>query len=246
MQFQSNPFLDAIDFYVAAQELSKFALRQLKKSGDLLGVCLDPFVLSVPTNRQLKELNENALSDWLAWTLELALAQSTQPIALCVALFESRIQIGDNPGGAHRAVITREEWVAGGAPGQSGRTDILIEFPDAKKAWLIESKVSDAEHADLTPLVNYRNSIIQKLGYRDVEAILIVMGHNDQYYDNFWALSWEKLCVNIRRWIISNPNGSLDQALMLLFCAIVEQFLLRISKGSMRQVEYLTQIIGEA
>jgi len=133
-------FHDVKDFISAAQGLIEDHASLLNHSGKRLGFERDPFHLAINDHRSLRDLNENAYSDWLAWVLEVACGASNHPAALCQALFsndslDNTLQGVDATGSPR---IQRETKVSHGHEGREGRTDLLIDFPQARRLWHIE------------------------------------------------------------------------------------------------------------
>ena len=205
---------------MSAQLLSQVAHTYLRKSGSRLGLKLDPLQLPIADHRQLQVLNENALSDWLAWSLKVACTCSEDPVALCKDILGSKIPYASDVSEREIPKILREPVLEKGREGQSGRADLTIDFPETKKTWLIEAKKGSADAADLSALRGYRETMESRVGH-PCDCILLALDHTLDDYHEFVPLKWESLCVNIRRWILAREHRGLLMTQCLCYSVLL-------------------------
>lgn len=107
------------------------------------------------------------------------------------------------------------------------------------------SKRGSAEAADLEKNGGYVNALDAMVQYVGCRNLLLVTEHKESRYDEFTPLKWEDLCARIRKRVMRQGDGGLDLAILLLLCAIVEQQLLQLAPGSLRQIDYIGKLVGE-
>lgn len=238
-------FYQAEAFGKAAQRLTDSANDLLKRSGCRLGLAADPFRLPINTHRQLQSLNENAFSDCLAWVFEFACEQIDRPLLFFETILrqDAHPESGLQQHSQEVPTIRREVSVPHGHDGQTGRLDLLVDFKRAKRTWHIEVKRYGAEQADLGKNPGYVRWLDSC--FTNCEHILLVTRAGEITYERFRPLTWKELTLRIRSWVANSPQQRLAEAMLLFFCALVEQKLLDITKGSLRQIAYIEKSMEE-
>lgn len=167
---------------------------------------------------------------------------------LCIALLspKSPMMESKQPYEYEVPLIQREFPVEEGHAGHAGRLDLFIHFAKVGLTWNIEVKKGTAEEADLAKNIGYSNALAATRQYRHCRHLLLVTEHEKEKYDEFCPVRWEELCVRIRKWIMSHRDGGLESAMLLLLCAIIEQKLLGIALGSIRQMEYIRTLMRKS
>jgi len=234
-------FEKAAPFFEAAKASMQTARCRLQLSGERLGFEIDPFLLPISSHRQMRLLNENAYMDWFAWVLDVACENTPHPLSLCTKILLDEEPSPQASGGyGDKPKIMRELPVDKGDEGRAGRLDLLIVFPDKKSVFHIEAKVVDAESAYLDKNDGY-SSYLEKY-YQGCRNFLLTTGCQKSSYSGFVSLTWDEICARIRQWVAERSGHGLSNAMLLLFCAIVEQQLGALKVGSTAQIAYLEQM----
>lgn len=234
-------FDKARGFFDASLTVRNTVLRAIAQEAKELNIATDPLALPWGRCRQVRDLNENAYSDRLAWTFEIV--QSNGGFGhLISTLFPSGANApGQVPCGPAR--ILRETPVAYGHAGRTGRTDLQIEFLEDMVVYHIEVKVSAAESADLGKNNGYVNDLIRRYPQKEIRNFLLVTAANCLTYgdgkESFSVVTWAQLCQRMRGWIASRSSLGLLENQCLMFCGLVEHCLLQISYGSLAHLHHL-------
>lgn len=234
------------NFFTAAKDAEKKYINSRMLSHEAGKFGLDPFSLPISEHRHLRKLNENDYSDWLAWTLRVLCINSSNPYSLCDELFFDR-KSSINTDDKNPLIITREYIVEKGHEESSGRLDLLIHSKSLSKYIHIEVKVFDAESADLKKNDGYADSLDEQ--FPDcVSHVLLVLDHQNVSYRHgkkdheFKVVKWIDLSRRLRRIALNESSPSLIPGITLFFCSIIEQKLLGITKDSLMQFDYLSEI----
>ena len=235
-------FKPALNFFSAAKSADKSVKVGIKGIERMLGNGIDS--LSFPWNkhRQLKCLNENVYTDWLAWTLEVVQAEVASLGDLIIKLFpRGIINLKKIPQGTAR--ILRETPVEQGHNWQTGRTDLIVDFVETSFVWHIEVKVTPAESSDMGKNTGYFKSLKKKFPKKTICNFILVTSANQEIYHegegSFKVITWKQLCQSFRQWIRSRERFHLVDYQCLMFCGMVEHFLLKICPGSINHLNYL-------
>ena len=216
---------------------------------------LDPFSLPVTKNHQFLQMDENAYRDWLVWIFEIFAERWGENGLLSIYkwLFDEesisrldRVTANDLEG----PVIKREEPVMHGNEGRRGRLDILIQFRKARLVRHIEVKVNSAESESPTFAKHdgYVKSLNENEEFRgyDIRHILLVTQAAQPNYPvesgvSFYPVTWRNLAYRLRHLAVSEEIPRLIGGVILLFCALIEQRLLGLTRDSRDQLQYLRQ-----
>jgi hypothetical protein len=214
-------FIGAAKPKLAANESQMREL--LDRSGARLAPVLDPLRTDFALHRWLKGEREEAYSDWLAWTLQQVGSVADILDVLDVANANVPTSaLGLTP------KITREKWVTLEGRPPARRLDLLVHY-DATVLAVIEVKVVRPEEADLDKDKYYSQWVRSQ--NPDAATILLALGGAKEVYDDFVLLTWERLCLNLRRLLpkLREQRGVATAALTAAFIGAVEQNLLGFS-----------------
>ena len=75
--------------------------------------------------------------------------------------------------------------------------------------------------------------------YPRCRNFILATGGQKGTYDDFVLLTWADVCVRIRQWVAERAQKEIGCAMLLLFCAIVEQQLNALKTGSATQIAYI-------
>jgi hypothetical protein len=197
----------------------------LAESRMLLAPLQDPFDVDLGLHRWLDEEREEAYSDWLEWVVR----QTTEPKQI--------FDLFDLPPPSTEVVqctergIQRECCIPHGHEDQTGRLDLVIRFGN-KAIIVVEVKKEEADTADTEKHAGYNRWLAdQNCPAECKHSVLIASSAEEQIYEGFRFVSWETLCLAMRRLAVDiNKQSNLMAASMILaYVGAVEQNLLGFS-----------------
>ena len=216
-----HAFIGAARPKLAARESQMQQL--LYRSNARLAPVLDPLLTDFALHRWLKGEREEAYSDWLAWTLQ-------QLGSVAGVLDVLGVAYANAPTSALEAKpkVTREVWVMPEGRPPARRLDLLLQCGETLLA-VIEVKVVSPENADLDKDKYYGQWARSQ--NPDAATILLALDGAKEVYSEFVLLTWERLCLNLRRLLpkLREQKGVVAAALTAAFIGAVEQNLLGFS-----------------
>jgi hypothetical protein len=216
-------FIGAAKPRLAAKESQMREL--LDRSGARLAPIRDPLLTDFGLHRWLKGEREEAYSDWLAWTLQQI--GSVADILNVLGIVNANVPTSALDVTAN---VTREVWVLPDGRPPARRLDLLVKCGETLLA-VIEVKVVSPEDADLDKDKYYGQWARSQ--NPDAATILLALDGAKEVYDDFVLLTWERLCLNLRRLLPKlreqKGKGVVAAALTAAFVGAVEQNLLGFS-----------------
>jgi hypothetical protein len=244
----AQSFQNLTKFVDAAKAMTDGWSGILERSGNVLGLGMDPFLLPISEHRALGHFDENTYSDWLAWVLTVAFSSGRYSSRLCDQLFVDPSDLTLS-GPVEVPNIERESPAERGHEGRAGRHDILIVFPTSQRVWHIEAKVTTAERADVQKHPGYVESLGKQYPACDIRHLFLVTSADRRSYPissdtdapAFQAITWEELAGRMRRIVSKSGSHDLPEAMILFLCALIEQKLLGMHSGSLRQMNFVSR-----
>lgn len=216
-----HAFIEAAMPKLAAKEREMQQL--LDRSDERLAPILDPLLTEFALHRWLKGEREEAYSDWLAWTLQ-QLGSVAGVLNVLGAAHEklSASTLKATPR------VSREVWVMPEGRPPARRLDLLVQSDETVLA-VIEVKVVHPEEADLDKDEYYGQWARNQ--NRDAATVLLALDGDREAYGGFVLLTWERLCLNLRRFLpkLREQEGVVAAALTAAFVGAVERNLLGFS-----------------
>jgi hypothetical protein len=190
----------------------------------------EPFDVDLGLHRWLQWDREEAYSDWLEWVV----GQVKDPTQLfrLFHLGDPPVRVLENP----VFEVQRECCIPHGHADQEGRLDLVIRFGDVAII-IVELKKGSAADADTGKHSGYSRWLDQQ-NYRHKYSLFLAESAQEEIEDDFTFLSWQMLCVEMRRLAIDScKSGRVTAAAMVLaFVAAVEQNLLGYSARQVQDV----------
>ena len=198
-------------------------LNQLVNTSDagLKRVSLsEPLKADLGLNRWLRKEREEAYSDWLAWILEELQKPpgSAADVLEVLGIAEPAIVASSRSGNFQ---IEREFYIRA-----VGRLDLLLTL-DKSVVVIIEVKKYSAETADTAKQAGYYQWL-EKQGFRQHRALLLVPDAAEEKYENFSRLLWADVCIRLRSVLptLVTRIGPVKSSMFVAFISAVETNLL--------------------
>lgn len=199
------------------------------QSSKLLRPLCEPLLVDSPLRQLLAKSREEAYSDSLAWCLE----QLESPRSLRVLGL-----INAPPTAVRWLEAKREQSVASGSDGSSGRLDIRL-LAGGQAIADVEVKLGDADEEEKA------GTLLKQEGYRhssNAPKVLIAKSGTQAAYHGFALRSWADICFFVRseaRSMIredANRRDTLRASWLLAFVAAIEENLLKVPGPRVRAI----------
>lgn len=203
---------------VEAKKVESELRELLQQSDQLLAPLCDPLHANAGLNRWLRNDNEEAYSDWLAWILQQFNG------AEVVSLLQIEDEEITKYCSSNRFSVFREVSIP------NGRLDVAVEFGEKcnDALMVIEVKTTSAEQADTAKQKGYRAWLDAQAVRHKPRPILLVVDAEKDDYEGFAPLQWSELCLRLREMLpgLSARIGLVRTAMVVAFIGAAESNLL--------------------
>lgn len=189
----------------------------------------EPLLVDFGAHRWLESAREESYSDWLAWILG-TFPDGRDVLRVLGLHSDTRFR----PCRGIRPTLVREQRLAEGYEGHSGRADLIIEFERAA-CILVEIKAGPA--AAVEKHLGYMRSL---RGHRAKVkgGILLATGRESGSVDELQFCQWSDVCLELRRQALRmvRSRDQISAAMTLGFVSAVERNLLNLPGSAVARI----------